>query len=318
MSTSSLDDGSLQLVVACAWLGLLLLLSVGYLLLQIRRSPYTLWENVLYLPTYLFGRLLWRVHFANDPPAAIRTGAVLVANHRSSVDPFFVQLSARRRVHWMVAREYVENAVFGPLLRTLQVIPTNRSGMDTKATKQAIRLAKEGRLVGMFPEGRLNHTPRDPLVSIRPGAALVALRAGVPVIPLHILGSPYRREVWSPIFMPARVKITFGEPIDPLAFAEQNAAVPTGDTSSEDLSAVAGSEETPAPDAEPRTDSVAAADMPTPPAGVDENRRRAELRMAERVMLQWGKQIATIAGRPDWKVEIAGRSRLTNTMKVNT
>ena len=296
MPTTPLGDESMRLWIACAWLAALVVVGVTYLVAQLRRSPYTLWENVLYLPTYLFGRLLWRVHFANQPPAAIRSGAVLVANHRSSVDPFFVQLSARRRVHWMVAREYVENPVIGPLLRTLQVIPTNRSGMDTGATKQAIRLAKEGRLVGMFPEGRLNHTPRDPLVSIRPGAALVALRAGVPMVPLYIFGSPYRREVWSPIFMPARVKITFGEPIDPLNFAEQNAAV------SNEAGTALGCE-----NAQPSS--------PAPPNNGDENRRRAELAMAERMMLQWGKQIASMAGRPDWKVEIAGRSRLANTMK---
>ncbi len=210
-------------LLAVLWLSLLVVIALGYLLLQIRRSPYSMWENVLYLPTYLFGRLLWRVHFTNDPPAAMASGGVLVANHRSSVDPFFVQLSAGRRVHWMVAREYCENIIFGPILRALQVIPTNRSGMDTGATKYAIRLARSGRLVGMFPEGRLNHT-NDPLLSIRPGAALVALRAGVPLIPLYIVGSPYRREVWSPLLMPARVRITFGKPIDPAAIQEHNAA----------------------------------------------------------------------------------------------
>ena len=304
---------TLRQLLACFWIGMLVAVAIAYVVWLLRGSPYSLWENVLYLPTYLWGRLMWRVHFANRPPAEMQGGAILVANHRSSVDPFFVQLSAGRRVHWMVAREYCENPVLGPVLRSLQVIPTNRSGMDTGATKQAIRLAKEGRLVGMFPEGRLNHTRRDPLVSIRPGAALIALRAGVPMIPLYILGSPYRREVWSPITMPAHVKITFGEPIDPRSFAEQNAAVISGgngtSSSAEDTPPVAV--------ADSATGEPESVESSVRVVNGDEARRRLELEMTEHMMLHWGKQIATLAGQPDWKIEIAGRSRLARTTKEN-
>lgn len=260
--------------------------ALFYLWQLVRGSPYSMWENVLYLPTYLFGRLAWRVRFTNTPPSAMSGGAILVANHRSSVDPFFVQLSAGRRVHWMVAREYCENMVSGPLLKALQVIPTNRSGMDTKATRLAIRMARDGKLVGMFPEGRLNHT-HDPLVSIRPGAALVAIRAGVPLIPLYIEGSPYRREVWSPLIMSAQVTITFGEPIDPIAHLAQNARSTEGTTNAEESESLDSVSETPST-----------------------NGPRVELVEAERLMMQWGKQVLAMAGHPDFVLEVAGRSRL--------
>jgi 1-acyl-sn-glycerol-3-phosphate acyltransferase len=295
-------------LTACIWLAFLAVVVLAYVVQQYRRSPYTLWESVLYAPTYLWGRLLWRVHFANRPPAEMASGAVLVANHRSSVDPFFVQLAAGRRVHWMVAREYCENAVIGPLLKALQVIPTNRSGMDTGATKQAIRLAKEGRLVGMFPEGRLNHTANDPLVSIRPGAALVAMRAGVPMIPLYILGSPYRREVWSPVTMPARVRITFGQPIDPQRFPAQNAPSAAGQT--REAAELDPSSE------DDRTPEAAAVAEPANGNG-DESQRQVELAFAEHMMLEWGRQIVMLAGRPGWKLEIAGRSRLARAGQSN-
>lgn len=163
------------------------------------------------------GRLLWRVTFLNEPPTEIQQGAVLVANHRSSVDPFFVQLAARRRVHWMVAKEYCKHAIFGPILRACQVIPTNRSGMDTASTKSAIRITSQGRLVGMFPEGKINQTP-NLLLPLRSGAALVASKANAPMIPLLIQGSPYRKTVWSPVFMSANVRISFGQPISTKEF----------------------------------------------------------------------------------------------------
>lgn len=298
-------------LAAVVWLGILVAVAVGYMLLQMRRSPYTFGEDLLYAPTYLYGRIVWRVHFTNSPPPEMRGGAVLVANHRSSVDPFFVQLSARRRVHWMVAKEYCQNILFGPLLKVLQVIPTNRSGIDTGATKQAIRLAKEGRLVGMFPEGRLNHT-RGPLVSIRPGAALVAVRAGVPMIPLHIAGSPYRREVWSPLFMPARVRITFGRPVDPRAFAEQNAAATatTGNGDAESNNNSNGSEL--------ENGELENGPLESNGNGSAERVRKSELAMAEAMMLHWGRQLVAIAGRPNWPIEVAGRSRLARRSSAST
>ena len=218
-----------SLWMASAWFVLLATVAVVYFFQLVRRSDYSLWESCLYLPTYLMGRLVWRVHFLNDPPTAIQSGAVLVANHRSSVDPFFVQLAAKRRVHWMVAKEYCDHFLFGPILRAAQVIPTNRSGMDTASTKAAMRLTKQGRLVGMFPEGRLNHTDRL-LVSIRSGAAAVAIKSNVPIIPLYIQGSPYRRTVWSPVFMSARVGITFGTPIPPVSALEQEGELAASDS----------------------------------------------------------------------------------------
>ncbi len=199
---------------AVMWFVALAVFAVVYFFVQLQRSDYSLWESCLYLPTYLLGRLLWRVHFKNEPPTAIQAGAILVANHRSSVDPLFVQLAARRRVHWMVAKEYCQHFAFGPLLKALQVIPTNRSGIDTACTKAALRITKAGRLVGMFPEGKINFSPRL-LLPVRGGAAVVAMHAKVPLIPLYIEGSPRGKAVWSPLFQPARVGIVFGAPIFP-------------------------------------------------------------------------------------------------------
>jgi len=116
-------------------------------------------------------------------------------------------------VHWMVAREYCEHWAFRSFLRVCEVVPVNRGGIDTAATKAAIRITSQGGLMGMLPEGRINMT-QELLLPARPGAALVALKARVPVVPCYIRGAPYRRHAWSPFFMPAKVEVLFGEPID--------------------------------------------------------------------------------------------------------
>ena len=177
------------------------------------RSPYTPAQTVLYFVSILLTRILWRTSVPARLPLATEQGAVLVCNHKSSVDPFFVQLVAARPVHWMVAREYCEHPAFAWFLSTCEVIPVRRGGIDTAATKSAIRLAREGGLIGMFPEGRINMT-EDFMLPCRPGAVVIALRAGVPLLPVYIEGSPYNQVPWSPFFLPARVRVTFGRPID--------------------------------------------------------------------------------------------------------
>lgn len=213
----------------------LFLLAIGgitvFLIARALRMPgrYTFAERIIYAPVYALVRILWRVEVEWDPkweqllPSGqrwrngflrdrIQHGAVLVANHRASVDPFFIQLAAGCRVHWMVAGEYFHHFLFGPLLRSYQAIPTNRGGMDNAATKRAIRLANEGGFVGMFPEGRINRTDQA-MLSIRPGAALVAARAGVPLVPIWIEGAPVGPEVYSALFMASHVRIRIGTPI---------------------------------------------------------------------------------------------------------
>jgi 1-acyl-sn-glycerol-3-phosphate acyltransferase len=197
-----------------AWIFLLVVAAatIIYCVRWCYRTPYAPRESLILFVTLLLTRVLWR---ARVPPLPLGPGqgGVLVSNHRSSIDPFFIQIVAGRYVHWMVAREYCEHPAFGWFLRMTRAIPTGRGGIDTAATKAAIRLASQGELVGMFPEGRINVTDQLMLPG-RPGALLVALKACVPVVPCYIEGSPYGGTAWSPFFMRARVTVRFGEPID--------------------------------------------------------------------------------------------------------
>jgi len=185
----------------------------------LRRSPYTIDQSLVFFGNVLLTRLLWRAEVPARLPVPNDRGAVLIANHRSSVDPFFIQLAARRRVHWMVAAEYATNPIIAWLYRYTQTIPASRSGRDTAATKRAIDLAAGGGLVGLFPEGRVNTTER-PLLECRPGAVAIAVKAGVPIVPVHLTGSPYAGTALSPFLMTARVRVRFGEPIETIGWSE--------------------------------------------------------------------------------------------------
>ena len=204
---------NLPQLAAAIFLVLLAAAPVVLLAVMLARSRLSPLQCLLWGVAYLLCTFLWRARWHNRLLLRDDQGAVIVCNHKSSVDPFFIQMATGRKVHWMVAREFCEHWAFRWFLRECEVIPTSRGGIDTAATKAAIRLVAQGGLLGMLPEGRINMTDQ-PLLPARPGAALIALKAKVVVVPCYIRGAPYRRHPWSPFFLPARVEITFGEPID--------------------------------------------------------------------------------------------------------
>jgi 1-acyl-sn-glycerol-3-phosphate acyltransferase len=178
-----------------------------------RRTHYSLTQYVLFHGVRFLVRHQWRTELPKRLTFDPARGAVLICNHRSSVDPFFIQILFDRPARWMVAREYVEHWAFGWFLRACDVIPAARTGLDVAAIKAALRAAHHGRMVGMLPEGRIN-TTGEILTSCRPGPVLVALRARVPIVPIYIFDAPYGGTPASPLFRRGRARVVMGEPID--------------------------------------------------------------------------------------------------------
>ena len=192
----------------------------GWVVVMLRRSPFSPAQSVLYGLVYVLTRVLWRASVHSRFPIPPGQGAVIICNHRSSLDTTFIALAVPRVVHWLVAREYCEFFLFRRLLRLCGSISTNRGGIDTAATKAAIRTVEQGGLVGLFPEGRINTTERT-LLPGHPGAAMIALKARVPVVPCYIHGSPYDGTSLGCLLMPATVRLEIGQPIDLSAYFDR-------------------------------------------------------------------------------------------------
>jgi len=185
---------------------------LGVWLLPRRGGPFTVSQAILYWIASMLARLQWGTRWENLPKLP-EGGAVIVGNHRSSIDPLFFQMAVRRPIHWMVAVGVKqENAAVRWLLRTIESIPVRRRGGDQSAVMRAIQLVRDGKLVGIFPEGRVNVDEKF-MMPVRPGAILVASRAKAPLIPCYVEGSPFKGTMLSPLLMTANVLIRWGEPV---------------------------------------------------------------------------------------------------------
>ena len=193
---------------------------VGWIVLMLRRAPFSPMQSFLYAINYVVTRILWRARTRQKFPIAPGQGAVIICNHRCPLDPSFIALTVPRVVHWMVAREFCEHPAFRDLLRICGAIPVSRGGTDTSATKEAIRLVKQGELVALFPEGHIN-TSRQLLLPGRMGAAMIALKARVPVVPCYIHDAPYDGTTLGCLLMPASVRLEIGDPIDLRAYYDR-------------------------------------------------------------------------------------------------
>lgn len=178
-----------------------------------RRSSFTLIQYPFYLFHLFMVHMVWRTTVTGKLPVGRGEGAIIIGNHRSSIDPSFIQVAADRVVHWMIASEYWKVSFLGWFFRVAECIPANRGGVDTAAVKMAIRYAQSGGLVGLFPEGTINITDKL-LLPGRPGAALVALKARVPVIPCYIHEAPYDGSMLGCFVIPAKVRVSIGPAID--------------------------------------------------------------------------------------------------------
>lgn len=140
-----------------------------------------------------------------------RTGPfVLTANHVSLLDPPALGVASPRPVHFMAKAELFTMPVFGWLLGQLGAFPVHRGASDRKAIRHALGILADGGVVGVFPEGTRNRT--GGLLTPQGGAALLALKAGVPVVPAAIIGTRAERGFLG-IPKPRRVIVVFGEPL---------------------------------------------------------------------------------------------------------
>jgi len=167
-------------------------------------TPPILWEAIRFLVLFIFhtsSRIRLR-GFDNVP----KSGAFIIAsNHLSWTDIPLIPMHLRRKVVYMAKEEYFHSRLTW-LVRFLGSFPVKRGEGDRQALRTAEAQLKKGNILGIFPEGTRSRT--NTMAKAHAGMGMIALRTGVPVVPVAIWGSENALKK-----LGSRVTISYGKPI---------------------------------------------------------------------------------------------------------
>ena len=138
-----------------------------------------------------------------------KTGGVLIcANHLGTIDPPVVGVSLGRITIFMAKEELFRSRFSGYFISRFGAFPVHRGQLDRQALRQAERVLSENKALVMFPEGTRSS---GQLQSGFMGAALIAERAGVPVVPIGLIGTE-RIKGWKWMLRRPRIIVNIGLP----------------------------------------------------------------------------------------------------------
>jgi 1-acyl-sn-glycerol-3-phosphate acyltransferase len=153
------------------------------------------------------------------PPSG---GALLASNHLSMCDSLFLPVMTRRRVSFLAKKEYftgrgLKGRAKAAFVRGTGLIPLDRDNADAAAAALAAgaRAVRNGMLLGVYPEG--TRSPDGRLYRGKTGLARMAMRTGVPVVPVAMIGTDRVQPIGRVLPRLARVGVRIGAPLQPPA-----------------------------------------------------------------------------------------------------
>ncbi|MDB5297304.1 MAG: putative acyltransferase [Phycisphaerales bacterium] len=146
-------------------------------------------------------------------------GYVLACTHLSHLEPILVATIVPRPIDYMARSEFFRPRPLAWALRAMGAFRVVRHGVPVEGIRTALARLAAGRVVGIFPEGGVARGRHSACLGgpIKLGVAMVACRAGVPVVPCVVLGTHELNRVgpWLP-YKRAKAWVAFGDPIPPV------------------------------------------------------------------------------------------------------
>ena len=134
---------------------------------------------------------------------------IIVANHQSNLDPPLLAPLMPRRLRFLAKHTLFKNPIAGWFLHAWGAYPVNRDARDVSAMRWALDYLKGGGALVLFPEGTRH--PKG-MGKAQAGAAMFALRTGVPLLPVGITGTEAFKSVLRVFIPSATMTITIGQP----------------------------------------------------------------------------------------------------------
>jgi 1-acyl-sn-glycerol-3-phosphate acyltransferase len=189
-----------------------------------RARPPGFWNHVAFAVLWVllggFLRGWFRLRIENRP--RLQGAYVLAPNHTSYLDPLLLGAASRRRISFLMTEVVYRSPWTGWFYRWNRALPLSVRGGNRDTLRAARSVLQQGRVLGVFPEGGIS---RDGgLMLGNPGAVSLVLQEKVAVVPVGIVGAYAALPVHGRFPWPRKIRIRFGDPIQP----EELASAGTG------------------------------------------------------------------------------------------
>ncbi|MGW6567568.1 lysophospholipid acyltransferase family protein [Streptomyces sp. NPDC054975] len=169
-------------------------------------------------------RLVFRPRIEGLEHIPAEGAAIIAGNHLSFSDHFLMPVVLKRRITFLAKQEYftgpgIKGRLTAAFFRSAGQIPVDRSGKEAgqAAIREGLGVLAKGELLGIYPEGTRSHDGR--LYKGKVGVAVMAVTAGVPVIPCAMVGTFEIQPPGKVVPRIKRVTVRFGPPLDFSRFA---------------------------------------------------------------------------------------------------
>jgi len=132
-------------------------------------------------------RLIFRLKVSESSNMPKTGPFIVVANHSSFLDGFILTAIVKPKITFISAAFLFRISFVGKVLRGLGAIPAQSNGSNIKLIRKAIKVLQTGGVLGIFPSGKITNGKDD--FSTKSGAAYLAIKADVPIIPINIKGA---------------------------------------------------------------------------------------------------------------------------------
>ena len=160
-------------------------------------------RKIIVFLVYIFNVIVFRVKCVGQENIQNKGAYIICANHTSNWDAPILVSNLKRKVYVMAKAELFKNKFIKWLGDKCCVFPVKRGMRDIESIKYSLKLLKDGEILVIFQEGTRKGLEKNG--KAQNGVAYMAIRTGVPVIPVGIQGEmkPFRK-----------VKLNIGEPLD--------------------------------------------------------------------------------------------------------
>jgi 1-acyl-sn-glycerol-3-phosphate acyltransferase len=167
------------------------------------------WRGLQLLLQNVF--VFWLDYRARGMEQLPESGALLLSNHQSFLDPLLIGLPLDRPVSYLARHNLFRVPVIGWVLRNTYVMPINRDAAGTESIREAVRRMQHGFLVGIFPEGTRSRDGQ--LGEVKPGFIALIRHGRLPVVPVGIAGGGDVMPRGALLPRRGRVRVVFGAPL---------------------------------------------------------------------------------------------------------